>query len=98
MNISLIQTPPGLDKVLSTVLYSFVALVVVAVVAVVNCYCCCCCVCSQVLAVGTSTGDLLTYDIQSGSDRGELNVVARIKAHTPHSGPQDKRFGQLGKQ
>ena len=50
------------------------------------------------LAVGTSTGDLLTYDIQSGSDRGELNVVARIKAHTPHSGPQDKRFGQLGKQ
>ena len=52
---------------------------------------------SQRLAVGTSKGLLLVYDIERGV--ADLNLVTVVTAHPPEKGEsQDMRFGQLGKQ
>ena len=48
----------------------------------------------QMLAVGTSKGMLEVYSCMSEG----LKVIAKVLAHPPRKGPQDKRFGQLTKQ
>ena len=53
----------------------------------------------QLLAVGTSKGMLCVYQlIKLGKEDLSYRVVVVMKAHLPQLGPQDQRFGQLGKQ
>ena len=44
---------------------------------------------------------LCVYDIElegGGGGGVRYDTVVEMKAHPPHQGPQDQRFGQLGKQ
>jgi hypothetical protein len=53
----------------------------------------------QLLAVGTSKGVLCVCRIDVEDEEGvKSHTVMEMKAHPPYSGPQDERFGQLGKQ
>lgn len=54
----------------------------------------------QRLAVGTSKGMLVVYQLLESEREEDLqyNTVIEMSAHPPQPGPQDQRFGQLGKQ
>ena len=52
----------------------------------------------QLLAVGTSKGMLCVYAIEVGRGHIKHKTVLEMNAHPPQQGPQDQRFGQLGKQ
>ena len=54
---------------------------------------------TQFLAVGTSKGMLLVYEvIKLRSGDIKCSVLAEVSAHLPQPGEQDQRFGQLTKQ
>ena len=48
--------------------------------------------------MGTSKGQLIVYDITSDVEKSRFSIEVKVAAHLPHSGPQDQKFGQLGKQ
>ena len=54
----------------------------------------------QRLAIGTSKGMLIVYELLESEREEDLkyNTVIEMNAHPPQPGPQDQRFGQLGKQ